>query len=440
VSTSDLLDADGRQVINLSQAGAFLSSISTQSLNDRGQVVFLALLQNSPTTQDGFASAIVRADPAPGLVPGTPVLPDPGNALPGGGWRFPAQGCSASWQRTSPNRVLPHPCFIDPPVAVGYSYELIGQSPNLRSVLIPAPLSSGDAEFTVEFDGVSAPLRAGEIFDFSAQVAGGTRSFRITGIDLAEGLDPGDPAAFLTGLTLIDFVDAQSNFEIRMIPIVENTDDPDQDGVIASRDNCPTVANPDQADVDSDGVGDACDNCPATFNTDQTDRDGDGVGDRCDNCPATPNTNQANRDGDAVGDVCDNCPATANPAQTDQDADGIGDACDNCRTTANVSQADQDGDGVGDACDNCVAVANPDQQDVDSDGIGNACDSIAPRACSVDADGDVDREDIRLIVAARGHPASGPEDPRDPNRDRRINLIDAAICTLHCDRKFCAVR
>ena len=38
---------------------------------------------------------------------------------------------------------------------------------------------------------------------------------------------------------------------------------------IDAGDNCPKVANTDQADTDSDGVGDACDNCPKTSNSGQ---------------------------------------------------------------------------------------------------------------------------------------------------------------------------
>jgi hypothetical protein len=35
--------------------------------------------------------------------------------------------------------------------------------------------------------------------------------------------------------------------------------DPDIDGIVTKRDNCPLVANADQADSDNDGFGDACD-------------------------------------------------------------------------------------------------------------------------------------------------------------------------------------
>jgi MYXO-CTERM domain-containing protein len=40
--------------------------------------------------------------------------------------------------------------------------------------------------------------------------------------------------------------------------------DADGDGVPDATDNCPGVANPDQADFDHDGVGDLCDMCPAS--------------------------------------------------------------------------------------------------------------------------------------------------------------------------------
>ncbi len=61
--------------------------------------------------------------------------------------------------------------------------------------------------------------------------------------------------------------------------------DREQDGVRDLDDNCPDIANADQADEDSDHVGDACDPCPPL--PDNEDNDGDGVGDACDPNPAT---------------------------------------------------------------------------------------------------------------------------------------------------------
>ena len=65
-----------------------------------------------------------------------------------------------------------------------------------------------------------------------------------------------------------------------------------------------------------------------------TDDDGDGIADVVDNCPLVANSDQANADGDSFGDVCD----------TDDDGDGIADVVDNCPLVANSDQANADGD------------------------------------------------------------------------------------------------
>lgn len=178
--------------------------------------------------------------------------------------------------------------------------------------------------------------------------------------------------------------------------------DSDGDGFADCIDNCPAVANPDQANADGDGVGDACDPCPLDPNNDA---DGDGLCGDVDNCPIVANPDQEDADSDGVGDACDTC--------TDSDGDGFGNpgfpanlcALDNCPNLANPDQADADGDGLGDSCDectdtdndgfgdpgfpantcpddNCPAVANPAQADTDGDGIGDLCDTCT------DTDGD----------------------------------------------------
>jgi hypothetical protein len=117
--------------------------------------------------------------------------------------------------------------------------------------------------------------------------------------------------------------------------------DADNDGLYNSQDNCPLVANPDQADADSDGVGDVCDNCSQIANSDQEDTDEDGLGDLCD----------PDIDGDDIANAADDCPYVQNPSQLDDDGDQVGNLCDNCLNTPNNEQYDEDDDGIGDACD-----------------------------------------------------------------------------------------
>ena len=145
-------------------------------------------------------------------------------------------------------------------------------------------------------------------------------------------------------------------------------DDDDNDGVLDVNDNCPLVANPAQVNTDGDLEGNACD----------TDDDNDTVLDVNDNCPLIANSDQANNDGDAQGDVCDtdddddtildvndNCPFIANTDQANADGDTEGDVCD----------ADDDDDGVLDGNDNCPLAANADQANNDGDAQGDVCDA-----------------------------------------------------------------
>lgn len=133
--------------------------------------------------------------------------------------------------------------------------------------------------------------------------------------------------------------------------------DLDGDGVPVAQDNCPSMANPEQANGDADGLGDACDNCPQHLNPDQLETDGDGFGDACDNCPLTVNPDQSDSDGDSFGDLCDNCFGVANAAQFDSDQDSTGDACDDC---PDVPQ------------DSCAGVCCHQ----------GACNNLAPDRCS----------------------------------------------------------
>ena len=97
-------------------------------------------------------------------------------------------------------------------------------------------------------------------------------------------------------------------------------DDSDFDGIKDKHDNCPAVANPDQADADADGIGDACDACPNDPNkaipgacgcgNPDTDSDGDGTADCNDACPKNPDKTE---------------PGVCGCSKPDIDKDGDGD-------------------------------------------------------------------------------------------------------------------
>jgi hypothetical protein len=127
-------------------------------------------------------------------------------------------------------------------------------------------------------------------------------------------------------------------------------------------------------------------------------------------------------------------------AVVDTDGDGIPDSKDNCPKVANPDQKDTDGDGVGDACDNCPLTYNPDQKDSNGNGIGDVCEPPPPaKVCDVDKDGDIDRKDLGVIINSLGQRVAA-NDPRDPNKNLRVDVFDVLICATRCTRKECAVK
>lgn len=256
------------------------------------------------------------------------------------------------------------------------------------------------------------------------------------------------------------FADANSN---GVLDVCE-TGDSDGDGIADGLDNCPAVANSNQADYDGDGVGDVCDDCVRLADPLQFDSDGDGLGKPCDNCPTVANVDQTDTDGDFIGDACDacpndplndqdgdglcadvdNCPTVANPNQADADSDGIGDVCDacpndnlndldqdgfcadvdNCPSISNPGQQDDDGDGIGNVCDNCPTVFNPGQEDANHNGVGDVCDYVCGDA---DGSGSIAISDAVFIInfIFGGGPAPNPIQAGDADCSGAISISDA---------------
>ncbi len=68
---------------------------------------------------------------------------------------------------------------------------------------------------------------------------------------------------------------------------LDDTADPDGDGIPNKLDHCPTVPGG-MYDEDNDGIGDECDRCPIAKPTGVPDPDGDDVDSPCDPDPSTP--------------------------------------------------------------------------------------------------------------------------------------------------------
>jgi len=63
-----------------------------------------------------------------------------------------------------------------------------------------------------------------------------------------------------------------------------------------------------------------------------------------------------------------------------------------------------------------------------------------PKLGDVDGDGDVDNNDLNLILAARNTPASTVNDLRDLNGEGKIDALDSRILVTKCTRPRCATK
>jgi len=120
------------------------------------------------------------------------------------------------------------------------------------------------------------------------------------------------------------------------------------------------------------------------------DADGDGVPDSVDNCPTVANTDQADGDADGVGDACDNCVDVSNPRVTPDVSTYLGT---NPWATLTGGQRDDDHDGYGNICDAKFpgtagsAVGNPDlaqfRASFGKSRTGDTCGTAGDLPCAI---------------------------------------------------------
>ena len=149
-----------------------------------------------------------------GMTPHNPILPNNPDGNPEDGFNFTFDVPENPGEFT----------FIDPDVAVGYDYEVMGGA-SFSAVLLPEDI--GDNLFDLWlFDGTDfvdsgIDLTGGVPYTFDPEVD----QFRILGIETSEFLDPDDPTAFVTGLQFLTQVGTQS-ITMSQTPIIESVDVP----------------------------------------------------------------------------------------------------------------------------------------------------------------------------------------------------------------------
>ena len=261
-----------------------------------------------------------------------------------------------------------------------------GTSIRFRSISMSGPNA---ADFTVSGQpGVNTTVNNGTSFTFALTFAPGAAGARSATIAVNTNSTQG----------------SASSFDTRLISVAGTgvgVTDTDGDGVPDSTDNCPSVANPGQANADGDTLGDACDANSFAPQVDSAASDANGL----QFTTLTTSGSFSDADGNhtltitkvsGVGTVTDNGDGTwswSYLANTSGSGTVVVQASDGEHTAAQDSfgwtaDPDADADGITDPDDNCPSVANPGQANADGDTLGDACDanSFAPQVDSAASD------------------------------------------------------
>jgi len=185
--------------------------IGAESLNKKGQLAINTWFYDLTSPGSGTQQGILVATPCEGCSPGSPASPL--EALPGGGGRFDGCRWTVAGGPLAPGQAVQCAAWQAAPPAIGHDFAVEGDGPRFATAMIPVPLPGGDDSFTIEFDGGTFPLAAGQVFRFTDHVPSGVSAFRITGIDLVP--DATDPV--VTRVTHVASTDV--DFTVTVVPV-----------------------------------------------------------------------------------------------------------------------------------------------------------------------------------------------------------------------------
>ncbi len=110
--------------------------------------------------------------------------------------------------------------WIDPPIAVGYEYEIDTNA--FDEIIAPSLATVADLDgYTITAGGVSVALAAGATLDLVAAFGSAVTAFSVTGIDPALMLDPANPLAFPLA---VGFETVTGTMSVTVTPIVIDDD------------------------------------------------------------------------------------------------------------------------------------------------------------------------------------------------------------------------